>query len=48
MALKPLPEDFKEFINFLNANKVKYLLPKSDDSILSVTRCLAQASIYVS
>lgn len=26
MDLKPLPEDFKEFINFLNANNVKYLL----------------------
>jgi hypothetical protein len=26
MAQKPLPEDFREFINFLNENKVKYLL----------------------
>jgi hypothetical protein len=26
MARRPLPEDFKEFINFLNANRVKYLL----------------------
>ncbi len=26
MALKQLPEDFKEFLNFLNSNKVKYLL----------------------
>jgi predicted nucleotidyltransferase len=26
MALKRLPEDFKEFLNFLNKNKVKYLL----------------------
>ena len=26
MALKPLPEDFKEFIVFLNENKVQYLL----------------------
>ena len=26
MALRPLPEDFKEFIDFLNANNVCYLL----------------------
>ncbi len=26
MAPKPLPEDFKDFIKFLNANSVKYLL----------------------
>jgi hypothetical protein len=26
MARRPLPEDFKEFIDFLNANKVCYLL----------------------
>ena len=26
MAQKQLPEDFKDFIKFLNANKVKYLL----------------------
>lgn len=26
MALKLLPEDFKDFLNFLNSNKVKYLL----------------------
>jgi hypothetical protein len=26
MARRPLPEDFKEFINFLNANSVLYLL----------------------
>jgi hypothetical protein len=26
MARRPLPVDFKEFINFLNVNKVKYLL----------------------
>ena len=26
MARRPLPEDFKEFIDFLNANKVRYLL----------------------
>lgn len=26
MAQRPLPEDFKEFIDFLNANKVCYLL----------------------
>jgi hypothetical protein len=26
MARRPLPEDFKEFINFLNANRVRYLL----------------------
>lgn len=26
MAKRPLPEDFKEFINFLNANNVLYLL----------------------
>ena len=26
MALRPLPEDFKEFITFLNKNDVKYLL----------------------
>jgi hypothetical protein len=26
MAQRPLPEDFKEFIGFLNANKVLYLL----------------------
>jgi hypothetical protein len=26
MARRPLPDDFKEFIDFLNANSVKYLL----------------------
>ena len=26
MAQKPLPDDFKDFIKFLNENKVKYLL----------------------
>lgn len=26
MAPRQLPEDFKEFLNFLNSNKVKYLL----------------------
>ena len=26
MGLRQLPEDFKEFLNFLNSNKVKYLL----------------------
>jgi hypothetical protein len=26
MALKQLPEDFKDFLNFLNTNGVKYLL----------------------
>lgn len=26
MALRLLPEDFKDFLNFLNSNKVKYLL----------------------
>jgi|WetSurMetagenome_2_1015567.scaffolds.fasta_scaffold671642_1 hypothetical protein len=26
MAKRPLPEDFKEFIDFLNANSVRYLL----------------------
>ena len=26
MAKKQLPEEFKEFINLLNSNKVKYLL----------------------
>jgi len=26
MALKQLPEDFREFLSFLNRNKVKYLL----------------------
>jgi hypothetical protein len=26
MAKRPLPEDFKEFIDFLNANNVCYLL----------------------
>ena len=26
MGQRPLPEDFKDFINFLNANNVRYLL----------------------
>ncbi len=26
MALKQLPEDFKDFLNFLSSNKVEYLL----------------------
>jgi hypothetical protein len=26
MALKQLPEDFKDFISFLNKNNVRYLL----------------------
>jgi len=26
MEKRPLPEDFREFINFLNKNEVQYLL----------------------
>ena len=36
MALMPLPEDFKDFIRFLNANKVEYFVLK-DSSRGSLT-----------